>query len=941
MIGESWRLLWVAWINRDNEAIANSLEQRNTYTNRIVELRNTDLSFQNADGKALPDRPRELYSEDQEPFSPISGDEEYNGDPEPGLATSSNDGRHFVSDKRKSQALPRAQIPPRRQSLRPSAFGEANKTAQHSPTVQNQQSQLLWEEPSSLDQITEPSVNLKPPVFRQYLPPPLSPRRPSSPAPLAINTVEKPADPTVPSEPIYQSNQPHHAQQDTAESTSWLDTIDESGRSSSSSVHSRTSSIGVRRKRIRAASGATEAEFDAALDAAVEAAYDDGFEPASDNNEEEEEQLMLDPEYHKRDHEFVSDARRNVELAKEKVREAEREAAIAAAKKHEKRRLEGGLITRDSIDMEYGDDEAEEEERMLEEMTKDYVMDDSEYDLQSKSALPRQSDSSGFSRGTWTSSLGSNPTTAGTSLSTVAEAPGLPSMAAQLQSKTLPPPLHPPPSVALPAPPQNSVPSPLMQLSSSTISRPTSIRSNSTPGVRDRRLSGREFKQLKIETDSKSLSGGPKTQQPSAPSPMVSTQALPEPPKSASATIGPLEMLPSLAFNPTLTIQADTPKESSPLHGPSPADMTSSTTPFTPALTKVQSADSEDSITSMPDSPGRFTRPTTSSGTLRKNFSSSSLKKMLSAPGPDTPESSSKAPTVGTSSSTKRARIPSVAVPSLPTPIGPNFTIDGLQTGGIHLFESDIHLHHSPGCPNPLATNAPLPLEPCPESALLRPFWFLRCIYQTIVHPRGGYISNRLFVPRDIWLVKNVKLKNVEEKMSTCDFLTSALLKLAKVDTLDAGAVLEEMQFLENVIEQAQIGLSKKLGSEVGLLGVSWLSKGSNTMDDSFSTAEALTSKSSNTGRKYGLSSWRKLRSKTSTGPGFNPATTATISKDGVKEPPTMSTLPMTSVSNPRFPKRNVTEVRCAGPNSNYMGALARLCDAVQILGKPSTLYIN
>ena len=773
-------------------------------------------------------------------------------------------------------------------------------------------------------------------MFRQYLPPPLSPRRPLSSAPQAADTVEKPADLTVVSEPPREPSQPHHIRQDTAESTSWLDTIDESGRSSSSSVHSRTSSVGLRRKRIRAASGATEAEFDAALDAAVEAAYDDGFELASENDEEE--RLTLDPKFHLHDREFVSDARRNVELAKEKVREAEREAAIVAAKEREKRRREDGLAARDSIDMEYGDDEAEEEERMLEEMTKDYIMDDSEYDLQSKSALPRQSDSSGFSGRTWASSLGSNPTTAGTSLSTVAEDPRLPSMATQLQSQALPPPSHPPPSVALPPPPQNSAIPPLMPLSNSTASRPSSIRSNSTPGVRDRRLSGREVKQLKIETDttilSTSVSAGPKTQPLSVPSPLIPPQALSEPPKSASATTDLQETLPSLAFKPALTIQAGTPRELSPLPGPSPADSTPNTVSLTPALTRVTSAGSEDSIVSMPESPGRFARPTTSSGTLRKNFSSSSLKRMVS--GPDTLESSSKAFASGASSGPKRGppRMPPVAVPSLPTPIGPTFTADGLQTGAIHLFESDIHSPTSPGSPNPLASNAPLPLEPCPELALLRPFWLLRCIYQTIAHPRGGYISNRLFIPRDIWQVKNVKLKNVEEKMSTCDFLTSALLKLAKVDTLDATAVLEEMQFFENVMDQAQMGLSKKLGSEVGLVGLSWLSKGSNAVDDAMSTSETLTSRSGNTGSKYGLSSWRKLRSKNSTGPAFNPATTTTISKDGVKEPPTMPSLPMTSISNPRFPKRNVKEVHCVGPNSNYMGALARLCDAAQILGK-------
>ena len=56
--------------------------------------------------------------------------------------------------------------------------------------------------------------------------------------------------------------------------------------------------------------------------------------------------------------------------------------------------------------------------------------------------------------------------------------------------------------------------------------------------------------------------------------------------------------------------------------------------------------------------------------------------------------------------------------------------------------------------------------------------------------------------------------------------------------------------------------------------------------------------------------------------------------KDGGKEAPTLKSIPMTSASNPRFPKRDVNQVQCVGPNPSYMGALARLCDAAQVLGK-------
>jgi hypothetical protein len=97
-----------------------------------------------------------------------------------------------------------------------------------------------------------------------------------------------------------------------------------------SSVHSRTSSMGVRKEHIRAASGATEAEFDASLDTAVEAAYEDGFwsidEPERNYDDDDE---------------IVAKVRRKVELElpKERVRPDKREAAIQDARKRERKRL--------------------------------------------------------------------------------------------------------------------------------------------------------------------------------------------------------------------------------------------------------------------------------------------------------------------------------------------------------------------------------------------------------------------------------------------------------------------------------------------------------------------------------------------------------------------------------------------------------------------------
>jgi hypothetical protein len=218
----------------------------------------------------------------------------------------------------------------------------------------------------------------------------------------------------------------------------------------------------------------------------------------------------------------------------------------------------------------------------------------------------------------------------------------------------------------------------------------------------------------------------------------------------------------------------------------------------------------------------------------------------------------------------------------------------------------------------------------------------MRCFYQTIAHPRGGYLSTKLFVPRDVWRVKGVKLKNLDDKIANCDLLSAALQKLAAVDTLDADAVLEEMQALEVVLDQVQTQLAKKLGNEVGVHGVSALFKDANTGGTSSSTGDASEKgshgsqdhapKSAVSQSKSYLTSWRKLRSKNSavglSSMASGKSTHSEVSKDSL----TMATLPMTSLPNIRFAKRDVSGVVFEGPNSGYMGSLARLFDSVQIL---------
>jgi hypothetical protein len=216
----------------------------------------------------------------------------------------------------------------------------------------------------------------------------------------------------------------------------------------------------------------------------------------------------------------------------------------------------------------------------------------------------------------------------------------------------------------------------------------------------------------------------------------------------------------------------------------------------------------------------------------------------------------------------------------------------------------------------------------------------MRCLYQTLVNPRGGYVSQKLFVPRDVWRVRGVKLKNLEDKVFNCDLLTAALLKLAKVDSFDADAMLEEMQSLEGVLEQVQANLTRKLGNEVGVQGSGMLFKeASNTGDGDASGVP----RSASVSNKSSSFSWRRLRSKNSAaglGNTYNNRV-ASGDLDGSKDVPNLASLPMTPNPTSRPAKRDVALAQFSGPYANYMSSLARLFDAAQAIGKLILLLVS
>lgn len=847
--GEACDLLQHVLARTTGEEDKKKLEAiRRTYTSRIDELDNmVPAQAFTYNSKALPARPESLE------YNGVEVRPSYDDDLDDsfyGTATTTRYGRTPTPDSRNLAT------PVQKEQPAPTLQSSFNK----SPVRRNFEGSLSI--PRAQD---------------NYMPAPLSPRRLVSPArpasppePIVRQDFSMPADGLGPAIEMTKG----HTRNLSHESTSWLDPIDESGGSAGSSVHSRTSSRGYRRKHIRAISGDTEAEFDAALDAAVEAAYDEGYEVMDSSDIGYDDHIDEDDE----DDRVVANAMRRVEWAKEQVRQTEREAAIEAARERDmQKRLqeESRISTYDEGGFYNGDSSDEEEERVLEDMTRNFAMQNFSFDQpsrqQSGTGRDRESDSSGVTQRTWHSSMGSNPPpTASTVLSTVTEMP-------PMSAKASAPPPSLPPGQALP-----QIPS---------------------PNVRSRRLSGQNHKQLKIETAKIN-----------PPPPMGPASAFQTKPGNYVA-----QQRQAMSATSTRPGPFSSRVPSSPGRNANPPILAPPTPP-SPRHNRVSSEEYDEFEEMRTDSPSSA-RPA-----LRKNQSSSSLRsqktRQLSVATTDMPDAS---------------RQP--AMPTLPTPIVTAFSqkITG-GFGGLYLFDSDFHSPLPPGSPtsvNQLGPEVPLPLEPCPSDAMLRPFWLMRALYQTLCHPRGGYVTNKLFIPRDVWKVKGVKLRALDDKSSQCDLLTAALLNLARVDSNDADAVLEEMQSFENVLEQVQVALTKKLGNEVGIQGMSRESGDGDVMP-------AVPRSASVSGK--GAFSWRRLRSKGSaanmssaygsksnSGGGGNPSIPEKeVMGNGSG---TLPSLPMVANPSSRPAKRDVHNVQFDGPYALYMLSLARLFDAAQTVG--------
>lgn len=163
------------------------------------------------------------------------------------------------------------------------------------------------------------------------------------------------------------------------------------------------------------------------------------------------------------------------------------------------------------------------------------------------------------------------------------------------------------------------------------------------------------------------------------------------------------------------------------------------------------------------------------------------------------------------------------------------------QLGGYHLFDN-MYDGSSP-MPSPAVPMVPggadammgaqsrggalAAPDPPPSDAMLRPFWLMRLLERTMVS--GGYLTRRLYVPKQMWYQHNVKLHAIEAKLSACDALVAGLSRLRDVKEGDMVSLQRELEVMDGMLDGIQNSLAKKLtfiegangkrGKEGGLLG--------------------------------------------------------------------------------------------------------------------------
>ncbi|XP_004343103.1 hypothetical protein CAOG_07244 [Capsaspora owczarzaki ATCC 30864] len=102
--------------------------------------------------------------------------------------------------------------------------------------------------------------------------------------------------------------------------------------------------------------------------------------------------------------------------------------------------------------------------------------------------------------------------------------------------------------------------------------------------------------------------------------------------------------------------------------------------------------------------------------------------------------------------------------------------------------------------------------DPPPPSPFHRPYWLMRVLLRTMT--TGGYLTPKLYVPRQVWFQTGLKLTSVSSKFMSCDTALIYLLKMDKENVKDRGSwnkLDKDLDELCTILAKVQNNLSRKL----------------------------------------------------------------------------------------------------------------------------------
>jgi hypothetical protein len=78
-----------------------------------------------------------------------------------------------------------------------------------------------------------------------------------------------------------------------------------------------------------------------------------------------------------------------------------------------------------------------------------------------------------------------------------------------------------------------------------------------------------------------------------------------------------------------------------------------------------------------------------------------------------------------------------------------------------------------------------------PEDPYHRPYWLMSALVSSMKNQKGAYINARLFVPQAVWMLKNVKLKAVDEKINSINMMTQAVRNVLETSSKDVAGLIQ------------------------------------------------------------------------------------------------------------------------------------------------------